>query len=76
MDEHELTPFDIVMAAADRATAEHQARIDRENEKQYAYGKMWRQLRLPPLFSWRALNLWLNFKYDNFQTCYLKSVNK
>tara|TARA_A200000159_G_scaffold99712_1_gene92538 strand:+ start:5903 stop:6127 length:225 start_codon:yes stop_codon:yes gene_type:complete len=68
MDE-ELTPFDIVMAVSERATAEHQARIERAEEKKYAYGKLWRRFKLPPLFSWPAMFIWGR---DDYENCYLK----
>ena len=68
MDE-ELTPFDIVMAVSDRATAEHQTRIERTEERRYAYGKTWRRFKLPPLLSWPAMLIWGR---NDFENCYLK----
>lgn len=70
MDEHDLTPFDIVMAASDRVTAEHQARIEAEEEKKYAYPRWYRKFRLMPIGRWGAILLWYK---DDFENCYLKT---
>lgn len=69
MDEHDLTPFDIVMAASDRVMAKHQARIETEEEKKYAYPRWYRKLRLMPIGRWGAIWLWLN---DDYENCYKK----
>lgn len=68
MDDYDLTPFDIVLAACDRATERENARIERETEKKMSYPKWWRRLHLPPLFSWPAMFIWGR---NDFNNCYL-----
>jgi hypothetical protein len=63
----ELTPFDVVMEASERAIEQVNQRLNDEHEAQFCYAQWYRNLYLPAFKSWSQLARWF---IGDFVNCY------